>query len=60
MTKLPLGAELTPETEEKQEENKTIFDELVVQKAKAQKKAEEEFEKMSKKYKQKQAEGGKK
>lgn len=33
MTKLPLGAELNPETVEEQKENKTNFDELVAKKA---------------------------
>ncbi|MBR3676381.1 MAG: hypothetical protein IKN71_04530 [Alphaproteobacteria bacterium] len=61
MTKLPLGAELTPETEEKQEENKTLYDELVAKRAKAQEKARDEFERMLiKENNKKQGKGGKK
>lgn len=33
ITKLPLGAELNPETVEEQQENKLNYDELVVKKA---------------------------
>lgn len=55
---LPGGTELTPETTEKQEENKTNFDELL---AKKQQKAKEEFDKiMAKKVSHKRSKGEKK
>lgn len=58
---LPGGAELTPETEEKQEENKNMYNELLAKRNEAQKKAMEKFEKMAiKNEKNKQDKGGKK
>lgn len=41
MTKLPLGAELNPETVEEQKENKTNFDELLAKKTEEKTKQEE-------------------
>lgn len=40
MTKLPLGAELNPETVEEQKENKTNFDELLAKKTEEKAKQE--------------------
>lgn len=55
---LPGGTELTPETEEKQEERKTIYDELLVKK---QQKAKEKFDKeMAKQISHKRSKGEKK
>ena len=45
ITKLPLGAELNPETVEEQKENKTNFDELLAKKAEVKAKQEEPKEK---------------
>lgn len=45
MTKLPLGAELTPETAEKQQEDKEIFDNKFKKTMEEQQKAKDEFDK---------------
>ena len=41
ITKLPLGAELNPETVEEQKENKSNFDKLLAQKTEEKAKQEE-------------------
>lgn len=45
ITKLPLGAELTPETKEEQQENKEIFDNKFKETIEELQKAKEEFDK---------------